>query len=65
MKQEPVLLVGITEIAAALGLGINRVQSMVGSSDFPAVKCGSRWLCTKDKLEEWADNYLAKEKQRT
>ncbi|MDR1079858.1 MAG: helix-turn-helix domain-containing protein [Deltaproteobacteria bacterium] len=53
--QPPIFLVGVRQIAAALGIGPVRVRRMLNAGKLPAhMLDGQCWVSTRHALENWA-----------
>jgi hypothetical protein len=60
MENQPIMIVGLSNIAKALGLSPEHVKnSLVGQSDFPARKYCRKWTATRQQLNDWATQKIA------
>ena len=56
---ETVFIVGVKKIAQVMEFDQKTVrESFLGREDFPARKKGGRWIVTRSRLYQWADDYL-------
>ncbi|MGL4208259.1 MAG: hypothetical protein ACRCTY_02610 [Candidatus Adiutrix sp.] len=58
-QREAVLVVGIGDIATALGLSPSTVKkNLLGQKGFPAhqIRPKGQWITTRGQLQKWADN---------
>jgi hypothetical protein len=56
--KEKIFIVGVREIAQALGLGVNYVKALLHTDGFPPVKIGAQWICTREALVRWSRDYM-------
>jgi excisionase family DNA binding protein len=60
-EQQPILLIGVKQIAAALGIGSVRVRRMLKAGQIPAYMLdGKYWVSTRTVLESWAAAEVAR-----
>jgi phage portal protein BeeE len=56
--KEKIFIVGVREIAQALGIGVNYVKALLRTDGFPPVKIGAQWICTREALVKWSREYM-------
>lgn len=54
MSSEKILITA-KEAQWLLGIGRNKMISLLNSKSFPAMKIGNKWYVNKEKLKLWAD----------
>lgn len=60
-RQMDRLALNVEELAVTLGVSLTKAYELVRTADFPAIKCGGRWIIPVDSLKQWLTD-SAKEK---
>lgn len=50
----------VKEFSNEYGIGLNKAYEIVNTNNFPAIKCGRKFIIIKSKVDEWFEDNIGK-----